>query len=331
MPNYIAHLREHLEATRVSERDYEKEAYQIPGFSAVYDALMITQGKQRNRAKEHKWNGPTAFSPELSDLVEQHRARIVDVYRHYSTAAERAKNLMYHGNLRLVPKFANCYDHPDLSLLDKVQEGNIGLQRGVEMYDYRLAKFSTHAFQWIRAAIQRAYTNAGPVHLPSHVHETVSLVSKVQKVKREKGEDGTRGNAIKWISDGEVKSPSCDIEMALSRYRSGKGVLRFDAPKNDEDDTLLHDKIGDSAMVSDVIYEAKEREEIIAGALDELDERQRLIIQLRYQLHPDYDEELTQTKVGQVIGCSKNVVANLERKALNALREEHGVDLRIFM
>lgn len=329
MPNYLALLREHLEETR--DATTEKEEYAVPGFVALYDALMIVQGKQRNRTKGHQWSGPIAFSPELSDLVEKHRSRIAIIYHDYSKAAERAKELLYLGNLRLVLPVTGLYEHPDLHFLDKVQEGNLGLRRAVEMYDYRMKKFSTCAFPWVRSFIQRAYTKAGPVRLPSHIYETVSLVSKVQKIQRERGENGTQDSAVKWISDGEVKSPTLNVGRALSGYRNGKNVRRLDAPRDDEDDTLLHDTIGESASAPDVIYETRNRRKVIAGALDALSEEQRLVLQLRFKLHPNYDEALTLEEAGKIMGCSRDTAAHLERTALNALRTMQRADLSVFV
>jgi RNA polymerase primary sigma factor len=232
---------------------------------------------------------------------------------------EAAKRRMIEANLRLVVSIAHRCARSGLPLSDMVQEGNLGLVRAVEKFDWRLGfKFSTYATWWIRQAIARGAADRGAraIRLPVHVDEQVSRLRRTQTRLYERiGE--------------EPSDQTLATELHLPAHRIGqlKGVAQtvtsLDAPVGD-DGAALGDFLEDEAAPGpdDLAAQAAGRH-ALHRALRDLPVRQRQVLVLRFGL--DAGEPRTLEEVGALLGCSRERARQLERAGLSALR---GPDVR---
>ena len=228
-------------------------------------------------------------------------------------AVARAKSDLVEANLRLVVTIARQYQRFDVPLLDLVQEGNLGLIRAADRFEYRRGhRFSTYAGWWIKQAIRRALLGQGkPIRMPAHLAETRSQVVRARReLVQEHGRDPTP-EEIAERSGLTVEKVRVIGELALE-------PLSLDAPMSDDGDASFGDMLaGDTPMADDEL--ARRRlTEATRELLDSLPAREREVLMRRYGLEGDEDETLEE--IGQSFSVSRERIRQIEAKALEKLR-----------
>ncbi len=228
---------------------------------------------------------------------------------------ERAKDLFIRANLRLVVSIARRYVRSGMPMLDLIQEGNTGLVRAVEKFDYeRGYKFSTYATWWIRQAISRAIAQQErTVRLPVHLVEDVNRMRNVaRQLTRELGGDPEPEQIAKALG--------VTVERVSELVRWSQDTVSLDTPVGDDGDTNLGDLVADSDAPSpeEVVLTALERQRI-EGLLNHLDDRSAGIMRARYGLEDGREHSLTE--VASRFSLSRERIRQLEIQALGRLRE----------
>ncbi|MBL8879545.1 MAG: RNA polymerase sigma factor RpoD [Phycisphaerales bacterium] len=253
----------------------------------------------------------------LIDLVmefpEDLRKRAVDAKRVFGEY-EEAKRRLAGGNLRLVVSIAKKYRNRGLSFLDIIQEGNTGLMRAVDKYEYRRGyKFSTYATWWIRQAITRAIADhARTIRIPVHMIETMSKLRNIQKKLMQQF---NREPTIEEIAEAAAMPVSeARRVMKISRH-----PISLDRPVGESEDSYFGDFIEDEKAESPVSTATNEMlKDRIEGVLKTLTYREREIIKLRYGIGDGYTYTLEE--VGKIFKVTRERVRQVEAKAIRKLQ-----------
>jgi RNA polymerase primary sigma factor len=265
------------------------------------DELAAKQDELRN------YMGRTQETP--ADLA--FRCKVME--RRYEEY-ERAKRELSAGNLRLVVSIAKKYRNRGLSFLDLIQEGNTGLMRAVDKYEYRRGyKFSTYATWWIRQAITRAIADqARTIRIPVHMIETMSKLRNVsKKLLQEKGREPTY--------EEMAKAAGITVEEARRVLKISKHPISLDRPVGESEDSYFGDFIEDDSIESPASTANQEMlKDKIEQVLKTLTYREREIIKLRYGLGDGYTYTLEE--VGRIFKVTRERVRQIEAKAVRKLQ-----------
>ncbi|WP_422926977.1 RNA polymerase sigma factor RpoD [Singulisphaera sp. PoT] len=286
--------------------------------SARMNELMsqLTDHREGRGGKEDRSN----LQKELKDLMRitletpQSLARRVESMNSRFREYEQAKRELSGGNLRLVVSIAKKYRNRGLSFLDLIQEGNTGLMRAVDKYEYRRGyKFSTYATWWIRQAITRAIADqARTIRIPVHMIETMSKLRNVsKKLLQEKGREPT--------IEETAKAANISIEETRRVMKISRHPISLDRPVGESEDSYFGDFIEDEAAESPINAATQEMlKEKIDQVLKTLTYREREIIKLRYGLGDGYTYTLEE--VGRIFKVTRERVRQIEAKAVRKLQ-----------
>lgn len=302
------------DATFDPVQDYLREIGRVPLLSATEEVALAEQ-IERGEAAAHHLESTEDHSPQMRAALEADIA-----------AGQSARQHLTQANLRLVVSVAKKYRRHNLSLLDLIQEGNLGLMRAVEKFDYRKGyRFSTYATWWIRQAVTRAVANQSRIiRLPVHMGETVLQVKRtVERLTQTLGHKPTTDEIATALG-----RPVERIEQAL---KVAQHTLSLETPIDPEGEHTLGDLLSDEALPT--VSETATRELLqrdLFAALDILTERERRIIDLRFGLIDGRYRTLEE--VGNAMGMTRERARQIESEALRRLRSlETGQHLRDYL
>jgi RNA polymerase nonessential primary-like sigma factor len=293
-----------------SVRSYLRDIGRIPLLEHDEEILLGRQVQRMMVIKEMK--------KEL-ELDENGLADAMDIsYKQIKKElrdGERAKDKMVTANLRLVVSVAKKYTKRNMELLDIIQEGTIGLVRGVEKFDPgRGYKFSTYAYWWIRQGITRAIAEKSrAIRLPIHITENLN---KLKKAQRELSQiNGQMPNVFQLsehlgLTVDEIKDLMCKARQPTS----------LEIKIGENRDTALIDLLEDETQLPELILERQYIKEDIRELISDLPEMQAAVVAMRYGIGDEMLEPMSMTAIGQVLNMSRDRVRTLEHKALRALR-----------
>ena len=325
---FRAEARAEEEAEAGPAREAERQRYDaetILGVDEAYLRQVFLMQAAANHLRRELNRQPTV--EELAARLRQPLPAAEKLFNWTTTViteGDNAKQRLIEANLRLVVSIAKKYSGRGMSFLDLIQEGNIGLIRAVEKFDYRKKfKFSTYATWWIRQAITRAIADQGrTIRIPVHMVETIN---RLIKVSRQLLQDLGREPSLEEIAE-EMEGPFAtteDKQKAVARVsdiiRIAPEPLSLETPIGEEENSHLGDFIEDSDAISpaDAASNLVLREQL-EDVLDTLTEREREVLKLRFGLDDGYSRTLEE--VGQHFRVTRERIRQIEAKALKKLK-----------
>ncbi|WP_104761769.1 RNA polymerase sigma factor RpoD [Helicobacter cetorum] len=288
----------------------------------VPEATMVSvymELKKLFQTKEASEEGFDLDPNKLKEILEQiKRGKLI---------SDRAKNKMAKSNLRLVVSIAKRFTSRGLPFLDLIQEGNIGLMKAVDKFEYEKGfKFSTYATWWIKQAISRAIADqARTIRIPIHMIDTINRINKVmRKHMQENGKE----------PDLEVVAE--EVGLSLDKVKNvikvTKEPISLEAPVGNDDDGKFGDFVEDKNVISSMDHIMREDLKAqIDGVLDQLNEREKAVIRMRFGLLDD-ESDRTLEEIGKELNVTRERVRQIESSAIKKLRSpQYGRILRNYL
>ncbi|WP_345981098.1 RNA polymerase sigma factor RpoD [Sulfurimonas sp. HSL3-2] len=276
----------------------------------VPEATMVSTYVEIKKLIQTKEASKDSFNMEpdkLADILEQ--------IKRGKNISEVSKTRMAKSNLRLVVSIAKRYTNRGLPFLDLIQEGNIGLMKAVDKFEYKKGyKFSTYATWWIRQAISRAIADqARTIRIPIHMIETINRINKImRKHLQEHGKE----------PDVEIiaKEVGLSVEKVKNVIKITKEPISLEAPIGNEDDGRFGDFIEDKTSLSPSDVTLKDDLRIqIESVLEQLNEREKAVIKLRFGIMDD-ESDRTLEEIGKELSVTRERVRQIESSAIKKLK-----------
>ena len=296
-----------------SVRSYLRDIGRIPLLEHDEEILL---GRQVQRLMEIKACEDLLDNPTQEELAASLEKTAKDLKRELR-AGKRAKDKMVTANLRLVVSVAKKYTKRNMELLDIIQEGTIGLVRGVEKFDPgRGYKFSTYAYWWIRQGITRAIAEKSrAIRLPIHVTENLNRLKKAQRELSQM--NGRLPDVFELAAQLELTADEVKDLMCKSRQPTS-----LEIKIGENRDTALIDLLEDENQLPERLLEQQFVKEDIRELITDLPEMQASVISMRYGIGDEMIEPMSMTAIGQVLNMSRDRVRTLEHKAIKNLRSQ---------
>jgi RNA polymerase primary sigma factor len=287
---------------------YLKEIGRVPLLTGAEEVALAKRIEAGSRAAERL--ADLAAAGETDTLAFDERRRL----SRQVSDGEKAKQALIQANLRLVVSIAKRYVGRGMLFLDLIQEGNLGLMRAVEKFDYTKGfKFSTYATWWIRQAITRAIADqARTIRIPVHMVESIH---KVHRTQRQMIQELEREPTVEELAER--------VGMTATRVREIQRIsqdpLSLDSPVGEEDDSNLGDFIEDQQAEAPAEAAARRMlNDAVEDALRELSEREQQVVRLRFGLEDG--QARTLEEVGREFGVTRERIRQIESKTLAKLR-----------
>jgi RNA polymerase primary sigma factor len=334
----VANLRSHVDEVRRLEREIMTICVRQAGMPRKDFIATFPKNETNTRWIDKHIRAKRKHSASLGRLKEevtrrQHDLKALEkrltrsiqelkaVNRDIATGeamARRAKKEMVEANLRLVISIAKKYTNRGLQFLDLIQEGNIGLMKAVDKFEYRRGyKFSTYATWWIRQAITRSIADqARTIRIPVHMIETINKLNRISRqMLQEMGREPTPDELA-----GRMEMPEDKVRKVL---KIAKEPISMETPIGDDEDSHLGDFIEDAATVESL-------RETVHGVLSQLTPREAKVLRMRFGI--DLSTDHTLEEVGKQFDVTRERIRQIEAKALRKLRHpSRSEQLRSFL